>query len=286
MRHVVFRQAGKPASEKASFADASNSAARNTWEHFAVGQQRAHAPQGTREYFDQIRAYRYGYETPFIPRLFEFASLHGKRVLEIGVGHGIDGAEMARAGAHYSGIDITQNHLRLAQRNFELQGLHGEFVTGDLTQVDVPGAPFDLIFSFGVLHHIAHEQECLRRIRERLLAPDGQLRIAVYAKYSFFNAYLVASWLARAPLMPLAAWQSHVAELSPIDAPVTIKIRSRAEVERVLNSAGFRTVQYARRGFVQGNIPIIGRLLHPDGATLNTLGRAFGWYHIFFCRPA
>jgi len=285
MRRAAFRKADAPALDNASVASASNRAARSTWEHFAVGQQRAHAPQGTREYFDQIRAYRYGYETPFIPRLFEFASLRGKRVLEIGVGHGIDGAEIARAGARYSGIDITQNHLRLAQRNFELQHLHGDFVMGDLTEVDVPGAPFDIVFSFGVLHHIAHERECLRRVRE-LLAPGGQLRIAVYAKYSFFNAYLVASWLARASHMPLATWQSHVAELSGIDAPVTIKVRSRAEVERVLISAGFRTVRYARRGFVQGNLPIIGRLLHPDGTTLNTLARALGWYHVFFCEAA
>ena len=146
----------------------SNAAARNTWERLAVGQLRARAPKGSPEYFAQIRAYRYGYETPFIPRLFDFAGMRGKRVLEIGVGNGIDGVEMARAGAVYTGLDITRNHLELARTNFEQHGLNGTFVEGDLLDADVPAGPFDVVYSFGVLHHIAHEEAYLRRIRDLL----------------------------------------------------------------------------------------------------------------------
>ena len=70
---------------------ASNRRARSTWEHKAVGSQRARSAAGTAEYYEQIRTYRYGYETPFIPEFFGFSDLErGKRVLEIGVGNGID----------------------------------------------------------------------------------------------------------------------------------------------------------------------------------------------------
>lgn len=261
----------------------SNQAARETWEVRAVGAQRATAPRGSAEYFAQIRGYRYGYETPWIARLFQFDRLAGKRVLEIGVGHGIDGLEMAQHGAKYHGIDITQNHIELARLNFKQQQLPCEIFCGDLLETAVP-APFDVVYSFGVLHHIDHELEYLRKIRT-LLTINGQLMLAVYSKYSFFNVWLVVTWWLRGRGHSLDAWKSHVAELSDIDTPVTIKIRSRREVDQLLKEAGFTTDQYYKRGFVQGYLPYLGRYLKPDGLVLNMCGRMLGWYHIFICRP-
>ena len=98
----------------------SNKKARSTWERKAVGSHRANADAGTAEYFSQIRKYRYEYETPFIPEVFQYKTLKNKRVLEIGVGNGIDAVEMLRNGACYSGIDVTENHLKLTKRYVEL----------------------------------------------------------------------------------------------------------------------------------------------------------------------
>jgi SAM-dependent methyltransferase len=263
----------------------SNEAARHTWENKAVGSERAlGARSGSPAYFDAIRSYRYGYETPWIPRMFDFPSLRGKRVLEVGVGNGVDGVEMVKYGAVYSGVDITENHLRLAALNFEQHGLRAIFYKGDITQIDV-GGPYDIIYSFGVLHHIAHEEDVLRRLRN-MICPDGRLMIAVYGRFSFFNFYLWCTHKLRARSTSLDDWRSHVAEHSPLGAPVTIKIRSRRDVEAVLCRAGWAIERYRKRGFVQNYVPVLGRLVSPDGATLNALGRLLGWYHIFWCRPA
>ncbi len=264
----------------------SNRRARGTWEVTAVGSQRASADKGTPEYFQQMRDYRYGYETPWIPRMFRFDQLAGKSVLEIGVGNGIDATEMAWNGAHYTGIDITQNHLALTQRNFELSNLETPYhlIEGDLLTTPFQEA-FDTVYSFGVLHHIAHEQRYLERIRQ-ILRPDGTLMFAVYGKYSFFNAWMTATWLTRNRCRnPYDDWRSHVAELSPLGDPVTIKIRSRQEVEAGLAAAGFQVISYAKRGFVKNYLPGVGRFLKSDGWTLNTLGSLLGWYHIFHCCP-
>jgi hypothetical protein len=59
-----------------------------------VGSQRSAAPPGTKEYFDDLRAYRYQYETPFIQTFFDFTRISGHSVLEVGVGNGIDAIEM------------------------------------------------------------------------------------------------------------------------------------------------------------------------------------------------
>lgn len=267
----------------------SNQRARSTWERNAVGSHRASAPAGTAAYYEQLRTYRYGYETPFIPEFFGFSGLSGKRVLEVGVGNGIDAVEMMRHGAVYTGIDITRNHLELTRRYVELERENGRaprleaLVEGDPVQAELAGG-YDVVYSFGVLHHVAHEEQMLRKIRE-WMAPDGELRIAVYAKWSFFNLWMIATWLLRNRLRnPLGDWRSHLAEASHLGDPVVMKIRNRAEVEALLASAGFRVIRYGRKGFVQGYLPLVGRFLETDGAVLNRFASMLGWYHCFACR--
>lgn len=264
----------------------SNESARATWERKAVGSDRAKAAEkGTPDYFKNIRAYRYGYETPFIPEIFDFAGLSGKRVLEIGVGNGIDAVEMMRHGARYTGLDITRNHLDLTRRYIELEERSEQLealIEGDLLDVQL-SSPFDVVYSFGVLHHIAHEVDYLRAVRS-LLKPDGELRLAVYSKWSFFNAYLLFTWLAKNRLRNrFDDWRSHVAEYSELGNPVTIKIRSRREVEAVLRDAGFTVKRYSKRGFVQRYIPLIGERFDPSGPVLRTAASGLGWYHCFTC---
>jgi 2-polyprenyl-3-methyl-5-hydroxy-6-metoxy-1,4-benzoquinol methylase len=268
----------------------SNQRARRTWESKAVGSQRARSPSGTTAYFDEIRRYRFGYETPFIPDFFGFSSLGGKRVLEIGVGNGIDAFEMIRGGAVYTGLDITRNHLDLTRvllasaKVDEVPGRVEALIEGDLLRTTLPGS-YDVVYSFGVLHHIAHEDAYLRRIHG-LLKPGGELRMAVYSRFSFFNAWLLMTWLLRNRTRNrFVDWQSHLAEHSPLGDPVVIKIRSRMEVQRLLEANGFKIVRYGKRGFVSRYLPILGRFLAPNGLVLHVCARALGWYHCFICRP-
>jgi len=267
---------------------ASNIKARATWERQAVGSQRSNAPPGTQEYYQQIKEYRYGYETPFIPKFFNFGEMSGKRVLEVGVGNGIDALEIMKKGASYTGIDITRNHIDLTRRYIELELMKGKplivegIIEGDLLQTELTGG-YDVIYSFGVLHHIAHEEEYLIRMRQ-LMAKDGQLLIAVYARYSFFNLWMILTWVVRNRMRySLADWQSHLAEGSILGEPVVIKIRNRKEIQSMLEIAGFKILRYKRKGFVQNYIPGIGRLLAPDGIILNLFAFMFGWYHCFIC---
>src|SRR5690606_5083854 len=106
------------------------------------------------------------------------------------------------------------------------------------------------------------------------------------SKFSFFNIYLVVMHTLRARHMELDDWRSMYAEGSEPGNPVTIKIRSRSEVEKLLRGTGWTVKSYAKRGFVQNYIPVIGKkLLKPDGVMLNMLGSVLGWYHCFVCVP-
>jgi 2-polyprenyl-3-methyl-5-hydroxy-6-metoxy-1,4-benzoquinol methylase len=257
-----------------------NASARRHWNRNPVGSQRSGAAHGTAQYFDDIRAYRYGYETPFLPTFFRYPELRGKRVLEIGVGNGIDAVEMASAGARYSGIDVTERHVELTRANFARSGLTAdEIVCGDFLEHEF-AEPFDVVYSFGVLHHIPQEREYLRRVRE-VLRPDGRLLAGFYSRFSSFNAYMYATWRLRAPRgTSYDDWRSHVAELSVLGEPVTIRIRSRREVQAMVEAQGFETVRYAKRGFTQGHLPLLGRFCAP------AMGSLFGWYHLFEFRKS
>jgi SAM-dependent methyltransferase len=103
---------------------------------------------------------------------------------------------MARAGAHYAGIDVTERHLDLPRCKFRLYSL-GEphLLKGDLLTLAIPGR-FDFVYSFGVLHHVPQERHYMERFRD-LLADEARLLISVHSKYSLFNAYLAATWLTR-----------------------------------------------------------------------------------------
>jgi 2-polyprenyl-3-methyl-5-hydroxy-6-metoxy-1,4-benzoquinol methylase len=258
-----------------------NDAAVELWSSTPVGSQRSTAEVGSEKFFSDIEKYRYGYETPWISKVFNFASLSGKRVLEVGVGLGVDAVAMARCGASYTGIDVIQRHLDLASKNLSLNGLHGTLIHGDLLDSPLEDASFDVVYSFGVLHHIDHEEAILHHI-SRILRPGGQLRLAVYSKYSAFNLLMIAKWFMGGwrKKCTLDQYRSHLAELSPIDQPVTIKIRSKAEVLKLL-SQQFKVLQYHKRGFVQRYLPLVGRICKPDGVVLTAMGSMLGWYHCF-----
>lgn len=261
----------------------SNTNASARWNRRAVGGQRSAAEVGSKAYFEDVKAYRYGYETPFIPRIMT-VNVDGKRLLEIGTGLGIDACEMIRNGCSYTGLDITRNHLDLTKKNIELNGLKlDKLIEADLLDVEFE-EKFDVVYSFGVMHHIHHEDEYIRKIRT-ILREGGELRVAVYSKYSFFNIYMFATWIFKHRCKhSFSHWQGFVSDGANFDMPITIKIRSKKDVIDLYKANGFEIKSYYKKGFVQNYLPLFGGLLKPDGKILNSLGSILGWYHILILK--
>ena len=140
---------------------------------------------GTREYFDEVEARKYFVE-PHIPSFAQFERWTGRAVLEIGCGLGTDAVNFARAGARYTGVDVSDVSLALARKRFEVFGLSGELHCGNAEALaeTLPPATFDLVYSFGVIHHTPEPRAVIRTAR-RLIRPDGELRIMLYARHSW-----------------------------------------------------------------------------------------------------
>jgi SAM-dependent methyltransferase len=152
------------------------------WQEHPCGSKFADAPAGTRAFYERVREHRYAKEW-HIPTAAGFAASGGLRVLEIGCGLGTDGAEFARAGADYTGVDLTEAAVSLARRNFELQELPGEFRTADAENLDFAEGSFDLVYSHGVLHHTPDTARAVREVH-RVLKPGGRAVVMLYHRDS------------------------------------------------------------------------------------------------------
>jgi SAM-dependent methyltransferase len=168
---------------------------RSFWDRTPCGSWDATAPEGTREYFEQIEARRYELE-PFIPAYADFESTAGLEVLEIGVGVGTDHVRFARAGAVLHGVDLTEHGVDLVRTRLGLEGLASDLRVADAERLPFPDDSFDVVYSWGVLHHTP---DTARAISEaiRVLRPGGHLCLMVYARHAWVSYGL---WLRNGPL--------------------------------------------------------------------------------------
>jgi len=179
---------------------------REFWRANPCGTKFADAAPGTRRFYKLIEEHRYEKEW-HIPPAANFASAQGLKVLEIGCGLGTDGAQFAAAGADYTGVDLTDAAVELAQRRFELFNLKGTFQTADAEKLDFADDSFDLVYSHGVLHHTPHIEHAVNEIY-RVLRPGGRAVVMLYHRDSY-NYRVNISLLRRAGAQ-LLRWEPGV----------------------------------------------------------------------------
>ena len=100
-------------------------------------------------------------------------------MLEIGVGLGADYLEWLKAGALAAGIDLSTASIKRAQRRAALAGFSPALRVSDAEHLPFPDNAFDIVYSYGVLHHSPDTPQCMREAR-RVLRPGGALRIMIY----------------------------------------------------------------------------------------------------------
>jgi ubiquinone/menaquinone biosynthesis C-methylase UbiE len=155
------------------------------WNEYINDIEVAHSEIGTKEFFDEIEAYRYQ-KLAYLPRVVSFQSYKGKKVLEIGCGVGIDSLQFARAGADLTAIDLTPNAIKLARQNLEVHGYQATFINANAEALDFPDNHFDVVYSNGVLHHTPRPEKAIAEVL-RVLKPGGEAVILLYKKHSWMH---------------------------------------------------------------------------------------------------
>src|SRR5216684_1337977 len=165
------------------------------WDRRPCNIRHSTKPPGSREYFDEVERRKYFVEC-HIPGFAEFERWQGKKVLEIGCGIGTDTINFARAGAQVTTVDLSEKSMELARRRAAVFGLEDRirFCAGNAEQLSafVPPEPYDLIYSFGVIHHTPHPDAVLEQLRQ-YTRPGTTVKIMVYHRRSYKVGWILAT---------------------------------------------------------------------------------------------
>ena len=157
------------------------------WDTEACGTHFVTHFSNDRDFFSKYREFRYRTEW-HIPEFAAFAEAAGKQVLEIGCGNGTDGVVFALSGAAYTGVDLTVEAVEATRRHFAVEGLRGVFRQENCERLSFASDSFDIVYSFGVLHHTPMPEQAVAEVY-RVLKPGGTARIMLYHRHSF-NYYV------------------------------------------------------------------------------------------------
>jgi 2-polyprenyl-3-methyl-5-hydroxy-6-metoxy-1,4-benzoquinol methylase len=142
-------------------------------------------PIGTKGFFDQLEEYRFD-KLQYLPRLVDFGSYRGLRLLEVGCGVGTDLVRFARGGAIVTGIDLSEQAIDLCHRNLVTNGVAGDVRVMNGEQMTFADNTYDVVYAHGVLQYTPNPNAMIRELH-RVLRPGCPSIVMVYNRYSWLN---------------------------------------------------------------------------------------------------
>jgi ubiquinone/menaquinone biosynthesis C-methylase UbiE len=265
---------------------------RDYWNRRPCNIRHSTKPLGSREYFDEVETRKYLVE-PHIPEFAEFSRWAGKKVLEVGCGIGTDTVMFARHGAQVTCMDLSEKSLEIAHQRVQLYGLadnvrfyHG---SAEMLSTIVPVEPYDLIYSFGVIHHTPHPDMVLHELR-KYSARGTTVKIMVYHRHSWKVLWiLLTSGKGRFWRLEDIVAQHSEAETG---CPVTYTY-TRREAAQWLERCGFRTRKLSVEHIFPYRIPDYVQYRYVrewyfrwmPAAMFHSLEKHFGWHLCLTAEP-
>jgi ubiquinone/menaquinone biosynthesis C-methylase UbiE len=160
--------------------------------------------------------------------------------LEIGCGIGTDTVNFARAGAQVTVAELSDESIKVAEQRTHVMGVADSvtFYNGNAEELEsfLPPQQFDLVYSFGVIHHSPHPERILEQIK-RYLKPGGTLKLMVYNRRSWKVFWMVMKY-GKADLRKTRELIAQHSE-AQFGSPVTYAY-SKDEFRTLLARHGFR----------------------------------------------
>jgi SAM-dependent methyltransferase len=126
-----------------------------------VSQPERIVPDETEPGIVALHRKRYEFALPFC---------EGNEVLDAGCGAGYGTALLAERARRVVGIDLDHGAIDYARGRYAAANV--EFAVGDLLDLDLPDASFDVVCSFETIEHVSDRERYLSEMR-RVLRPKG-----------------------------------------------------------------------------------------------------------------
>ena len=156
---------------------------RKFWDQRPCNIRHSNKEVGSENWSREVTRRKYFVE-PHIPRFAQFSRWRNKNVLEIGCGIGTDSLQFISNGALLDAVDVSEKSLEIAKSRCLGKG-KGVFIVTNAEEW-LPPVRYDLVYTFGVLHHTPHPERIIEKVRERL-RKSGEFRLMLYAKWSIKN---------------------------------------------------------------------------------------------------
>lgn len=118
-------------------------------------------------------------------------------MLEIGCGIGTDTINFARHGAVVTAVELSERSLEIARKRAEVYGLQDRirFIWGNAEELTkyVPVEPYDLIYSFGVIHHTPNPERAVDQMRY-YCRPETAVKLMVYHRYAWKALWILLTY--------------------------------------------------------------------------------------------
>jgi len=164
------------------------SAVRDFWDAASCGEELYMQGTDAKAKFNNQLQERYRLE-PYILSFADFKNYFQKQVLEIGVGLGADHQKFAESGADLYGCDLTPRAVEYTKERLELFGLSSRLQVADAEKLPFKNEQFDLVYSWGVIHHSPDTPQCIKEIY-RVLKPGSEAKVMIYHTSSFVGYML------------------------------------------------------------------------------------------------
>jgi ubiquinone/menaquinone biosynthesis C-methylase UbiE len=230
----------------------------------------------TQAYAEQA-AERYQLE-PYIVDFAGFAAARDRDVLEIGVGLGADHQRFAEGGARLAGVDLTERAVAHTRQRLAAFGLSSNLHTADAENLPFESSSFDIVYSWGVLHHSPNTPKAIDEVW-RVLRPGGTARIMIYHKHSMvgYMLWIRYALLVGRPWRTLAEiYSSHLESpgtkaYTPEQARAMLARFTQVKVQTLLTHGDLLTSQAGQRH--RGPLLTIAKALWPRWLIRTLLSR-------------
>jgi SAM-dependent methyltransferase len=117
------------------------------------------------------------HETWIRPAFAQLGDVSGRRVLDLGCGHGMAAVVLARAGARVTAFDLSHGYLEEARARARANAVAVDWVRADGERLPFADESFDAVWGNAVLHHLEVRRSGLEVYR--VLRPGG---VAVFCE--------------------------------------------------------------------------------------------------------